>query len=134
MKESGTTDEGDMADGTTAQEDSFVVYSEERKESAKPKRSLPGCMKITFLVVLISLASSVASVIVYDRYFAQRIVAVDIKGFIALQRDLFVQGKIDDDQLKRNIESLERTIEKIPSNEVVIMGDAVVRNAKIIKP
>lgn len=90
---------------------------------------------ITGLLVLgISLASSAASIVVYDRYFATRIVAVDVKGFIAEQRDLFVQGKIDDEQLRRNIESLEKAIENIPSNEVVIMGDAVVRNAKTIRP
>ena len=87
-----------------------------------------------FLVLGISLASSAASIVVYDRYFATRIVAVDIKGFIATQRDLFIQGKIDDDQLRKNIESLEKAIENIPSNEVVIMGDAVVRNAKAIRP
>lgn len=85
-------------------------------------------------VVLVSLGISVASILVYDRYFATRIVAVDIKGFIAAQRDLFVQGKINDEQLQQNIESLERVIENVPANEVVIMGDAVVRNAKIVKP
>lgn len=85
-------------------------------------------------VVLVSLVISVASILVYDRYFATRIVAVDIKGFIATQRDLFVQGKIDDAQLRENIESLEGAIGNVPANEVVIMGDAVVRNARIVKP
>jgi hypothetical protein len=85
-------------------------------------------------VVLVCMVISVASILVYDRYFATRIVAVDIKGFIAAQRDLFVQGKIDDAQLRENIESLERAIGNVPANEVVIMGDAVVRNARIVKP
>jgi hypothetical protein len=130
--------EGSIADAKppleTTKGDSPVVDLEEPKESAKPNRPFPGWVKAGLLVLGLSLVSSAASIAVYDRYFATRIVAVDIKGFIALQRDLFVQGKIDDDQLRRNIESLERTIEEIPSNEVVIMGDAVVRNAKTIKP
>lgn len=96
--------------------------------------SFPRWFLTGLLALGISLASSAAAVFIYDRYFATRIVAVDIKGFIATQRDLFVQGKIDDGQLKRNIESLEKAIENIPSNEVVIMGDAVVRNAKTIRP
>ena len=104
------------------------------KQEGKPGRVLPRRLVTAFLVLGISLASSAASIVVYDKYFATRIVAVDIKGFIAAQRDLFVQGKIDNDQLRKNIESLEKAIENIPSNEVVIMGDAVVRNAKTIRP
>ena len=105
--------------------------SELRKE---PRKILSHWLAAGLLCLGISIVSSVVSIVAYDRYFATRIVAVDIKGFIAGQRDLFVQGKINDDQLKRNIESLERLIENIPSNEVVIMGDAVVRNAETIKP
>ncbi len=111
---------GESADGKT-----------QKAEREKKRR------KILFRwlsVALVSLTISAATILVYDRYFATRIVAVDIKGFIAAQRDLFVQGKINDEQLKQHIESLERVIENVPANEVVIMGDAVVRNAKIVKP
>ena len=108
--------------------------AEAAKEKGKPAGLSPRWWITGLLVLGVSLASSAASMIVYDRYFATRIVAVDIKGFIAEQRDLFVRGEIDDGQLKRNIESLEKAIENIPSNEVVIMGDAVVRNAKTIRP
>jgi len=86
------------------------------------------------MAFLISVVISASTVLVYDRYFATRIAAVDIKGFIAAQRDLYVQGKISEEQLRQNIEALDKTIENIPVNVVVIMGDAVVRNAKVIKP
>jgi hypothetical protein len=132
MKES-IAEEGMMESGA-GQTGEIPAGAGKTKQEGKPGRVLP-CRLVTALLVLgISLASSAAAIVVYDRYFATRIVAVDIKGFIAAQRDLFVQGKIDDDQLRKNIESLEKAIESIPANEVVIMGDAVVRNARIVKP
>jgi len=132
MKE--CTAEAGMMEAGAGQTGEIPVKTGKTKQEGKPGRALLRWLVATFLVLGISLASSAASILVYDRYFATRIVAVDVKGFIAEQRDLFVQGKIDDGQLKRNIESLEKAIESIPSNEVVIMGDAVVRNAKTIHP
>lgn len=132
MKES-IAEEG-MAEADAGQPGEIPVEAGKTKQEGKPGRPLSLWLVTVFLVLGISLASSAASILVYDRYFATRIVAVDVKGFIAEQRDLFVQGKIDDEQLRKNIESLEKAIENIPSNEVVIMGDAVVRNAKTIRP
>lgn len=123
-----------MTESIAGQAERIPANDRKTKQKDKPGRNLTRRLVTAFLVLGILLASSAASIVVYDRYFATRIVAVDIKGFIATQRDLFVQGKIDDDQLRKNIESLEKAIENIPSNEVVIMGDAVVRNAKTIRP
>ena len=124
IPEAGVENSGENADRN----------AEAAKEKGKPAGLFLRWWITGLLVLGISLMSSAASIVVYDRYFATRIVAVDVKGFIAEQRDLFVQGRIDDEQLRRNIESLEKAIENIPSNEVVIMGDAVVRNAKTIRP
>lgn len=132
MKE--CTAEAGMMEAGAGQTGEIPADAGKTKQEGKPGQTLPRRLVTAFLILGISLASSAASIIIYDRYFATRIVAVDVKGFIAEQRDLFVQGKIDDGQLKRNIESLEKAIENIPSNEVVIMGDAVVRNAKTIHP
>jgi hypothetical protein len=103
-------------------------------EKTNPKIGRKKLFLFWFMAVLMSAGISASSILVYDRHFATRIVAVDIKGFIAAQRDLYVQGKIDDAQLRQNIETLDRRIQEIPANVVVIMGDVVVRNAKIIKP
>ena len=59
---------------------------------------------------------------------------MDIKGYIAQQRDNYLAGKLNDDELKKSFDHLERIITTIPRNRVVIMGDAVVRNAETIKP
>ncbi|MEW6002789.1 MAG: hypothetical protein AB1638_09125 [Nitrospirota bacterium] len=86
------------------------------------------------LTLLISLLMSLASILIYDRFFVQKIVAVDVKGYISEQRDLYISGKINDEQLKANIDRMENAVMSIPKNKVIMMGDAVIRNAEVVRP
>ena len=101
----------------------------ERKSSGWPATWLT----VAALSLLISLAVSAGSVYVYDRYFAQKIVAVDIKGYIAHQRDLYLSGKETGKEFRANIDKLAVTVKSIPKNRVAIIGDAVIKNAEIEK-
>ncbi len=94
----------------------------------------PGPVVLVALCVALSLVLSLGTLYIYDRWYAQKIVAVDIKGYIAQQRDDYLAGKLNDDELKKSFDHLERIITTIPRNRVVIMGDAVVRNAETLKP
>lgn len=87
-----------------------------------------------FFCVIVSVLASLATVAGYDRWFAQKVVAVDIKGYIAQQRDNYLAGKLNDDELRKSFDRLESVITAIPKNRVIIMGDAVVRNAETVKP
>jgi hypothetical protein len=85
--------------------------------------------------VLICAAVSAGMIAGYDRWFAQKIVALDVKGYIAEQRDLFISGKINEEQLKQNFDRLEKVKEKVPGNRVIILGDVLVRkNVEVIEP
>ncbi len=86
------------------------------------------------LCVAISFGASLTAIYGYDRWYAQKIVAVDIKGYIARQRESYLTGKMTDDDLKKSFDRLESVITAIPRNRVVIMGDAVVRNAETVNP
>lgn len=99
----------------------------------QPKQP-PGLIPIMALCLAVSLGASLATIIGYDRWYAQKVVAVDIKGYIAQQRDNYLAGKLNDDELKRSFDRLETVITAIPKNRVIIMGDAVVRNAETVKP
>lgn len=117
-------------------EDKKDIKTEETEKERKPvlESSNKIAYKTNWLFVgIISLLISVSSIFVYDRFFVQKIVAVDLKGFIAEQRDLYLAGKINDDQFKANVDRVEMIISSIPKNKVVIMGDAVVRNAEEIE-
>ena len=100
----------------------------------EPYRRLPGVPVLVATGLAISLVASLATLYTYDRWYAQKVVAVDIKGYIAQQRENYLAGKLNDEELKRSFDHLERVITTIPRNRVVIMGDAVVRNAETIKP
>ncbi len=84
------------------------------------------------MTAMVSLAMSVLSVLVYDHFFATKILAVDLKGFVAAQRDLFVAGRLTEEQFMNNMDELEKVIAGARDNQVVIMREAVVRNATVI--
>ena len=87
-----------------------------------------------FATIVLCVFCSITSVLIYDHYFAQKFVAVDIKGYLATQRDLFLAKKITEEQLKQSIDHLGDVVDKIPKNKAVVMGDAVIRNVEVIKP
>jgi len=112
----------------------------EQKENRSIEFVLPVKSKrIEFLTVVLSVLLSVSSMVgvlvCYDTYFAQKIVALDVKGYIAEQRDLYLTGKINDAQLKESFDRLEMVKERVPKNRVIILGDVLVRkNVEEIKP
>ena len=85
-------------------------------------------------ISLISIGISLLSVLAYDRYFAPKIVAIDVRGYMAAQKELYLSGKINDETLKGNLERLQRIIEGVPKNKTVLMGDVVLRNEESLKP
>lgn len=91
--------------------------------------------KPSFLFVLVvSLVTSAVSVAAYDHFFAQKVIAVDIKSFIEEKKADFVAGRLDEAGMKREMDKLEATVAAIPKNKAVLMGDLVVKNVQIIKP
>lgn len=102
--------------------------------SAAAPAATPSWFGIAILCVLVSVASSIATIAAYDSWYAQKLVAVDIKGYISEQRDKYIAGKLTDDELKRSFDKLEQVVTAIPKNKAVLMGDLVVRNVEVVKP
>lgn len=117
------------------EKDAVSVPKETPKTYPKeqPKRQ-PGTLALLGACLVVSLGASLATIAVYDHWYAQKVVAVDIKGYIAQQRDNYLAGKLNDDELRKSFDRLEAVITAIPKNRVIIMGDAVVRNAETVKP
>ena len=117
------------------EKDAVSVPKETPKTYPKeqPKRQ-PGTLVLIGICLVVSLGASLATIAGYDRWYAQKVVAVDIKGYIAQQRDNYLAGKLNDDELRKSFDRLEAVITAIPKNRVIIMGDAVVRNAETVKP
>jgi len=83
--------------------------------------------------LLISVVSSAVTLFVYDHWLAQKIVAVDMKGYITLQRYKYKDGKINDEDLRKAFDKLELVMNTVPKNRVVIMADTAIRNAEVFK-
>lgn len=95
--------------------------------------SVPGFAQTALVALFVGLATATLAIGVYDRYFAQKIVAVDLKGYVQRQRDLLLAGKIDDEGIRRAFDRLETVLTEIPGNHVVILKEVVLRNGKDIE-
>ena len=80
--------------------------------------------------LLVSLFTSGAAVIAYDHWVAPKLVAVDVKGYIDEQKDLYLRGKITDVQLNERFEHMEKVIKSLPKNKIAVMGDAVIHGVE----
>jgi hypothetical protein len=86
-----------------------------------------------FMSILMSLIISLSCVAGYHHYFASKIVVVDLKGYVKEQKNLFLTNKIGKDDLRKNLDKMEKIITSIPKNNIVFSRDAVLRNAKVIE-
>lgn len=125
--------------------DSEGVKTDSEQETQKPHGESVGAPRpvaattgITFGVVMaIAFLSSIitagAMLVAYDHFIAQKIVAVDLKGFIAQTRDDYLAGKITDVQMRASFDRMEAVAKAIPKNKVVLMGDAVIQGVEKIE-
>lgn len=90
--------------------------------SATQGVSLGVCVVIAFMA---SITTGAVSIMGYDHFRAKKFLSVDVKGYVEQQQELYVAGKITDEQLKQSFVALRQVVEKIPKNRIVLMGDAV---------
>ena len=92
-----------------------------------PAKARPGITKThaAVLVIVVSMMSSIATVAAYDRYVAQKVVAVDVSGFLQEQRDLVLAKKITMDGFKANLERYIGALKSQPKNRVLILEDVI---------
>jgi len=90
------------------EKDAVSVPKESPKTYPKeqPKRQ-PGTMALIGACLVVSLGASLATIAGYDRWYAQKVVSVDIKGYISQQRDNYLAGKLSDEELRKSFDRLE---------------------------
>ncbi|MHB8712483.1 MAG: hypothetical protein ACYC9T_09265 [Trichloromonadaceae bacterium] len=92
--------------------------------------SPPGYLAVVLIAALVGSIASTVAVGLYDRFYAQKVVAVDLKGFIQRQRDMLVEGKIEEQGLRDSFDRMEAVFDRIPANHVVILKEVVLRNGR----
>ena len=91
-------------------------------------------IKLVIATMFISILCSAASVAVYDRFFAQKVVTTNIAQFVLDQRDLYFSGKIDKEQYVANLNRFVALVKSQPRNRVVILEDVVAANGEKLEP
>jgi hypothetical protein len=103
----------------------------EKMATPKTEGKQGSLLPVIVTCLLVSLVTSAATLFTYDRFFVQKIVAVDMKGYITLQRYKYKDGKMNDDDLRKAFDRLEQMMNTIPKNRVVIMADTAIRNSGV---
>jgi hypothetical protein len=102
--------------------------------SGRNTKNLPSWATTIVVTVIVSILSSVTSVAVYDRFFAQKVVTANINKFVIDQRDLYFQGKIDKQQYVNSLTNFIAFLKSQPKNRVIILEDVVAANAEKLEP
>ncbi len=120
--------QADIGEALTVQEEPL------RMPAARRRGGRTSWAPAVVIGVTVSLLSSIASVVVYDRFFAQKLVTTNISKFVLDQRDLYFQGKINKEQYVDSLNSFIAMLKSQPKNRVVILEDVVAANAEKLEP
>ena len=104
--------------------------SSEKKESPERSNS-PGYIE-TIVIVLLLLLLALFS---YDRMFAQKVVVVDLAGYLRTQKALLAAKEISEQQWKDNLDHVEKSLNDHAGNNpnhVVILKEVILRNGQEI--
>ena len=81
-------------------------------------------------VVLIALAVAGVSLFTYDRWFAPRVVALDLKGYLRTQKALLANGEITEAQWQQGLDRLEQVFREQPPNRTILLKEVVLKNGR----
>ncbi len=90
----------------------------------------PRDLKSFIIMSVLSVTCSVLTVAAYHVFFSQRIVVMDISGFVASQKEDYRTGKISAGELVENINTLASRINTQRKNKVIILEDMGAGNVK----
>ncbi len=99
-----------------------------RQKKQRPKAQVEKGIIATMIAV--SLLSSTVAVAVYDRFFAQKIVTINLRQYMENQRDLYLSGKLTADQVKQNLDGFIASVKAAPKNKVILLEDVVANSTE----
>ena len=84
------------------------------------------------MIALLMFMSSTASIMIYDRYYAQKLVAFDLQEYLTKQRMALQNNQITEKQIGENLDVLKAKLDTMPKNQAVITADVVLRNIQLL--
>ena len=81
-------------------------------------------------VLLIALVVAGINLFAYDRRFAPRMVAFDLKGYLRTQQALLANGEITEAQWQQGLDRLEQVFREQPPNHTILLKEVVLKNGR----
>ena len=81
-------------------------------------------------VLLIALVVAGITLFAYDRWFAPRVVAFELKGYLRTQQALLANGEITEAQWQQGLDRLEQVFREQPSNRTILLKEVVLKNGR----
>ena len=81
-------------------------------------------------VVLITLVVAGVSLFIYDRWFVDRVVAFDLKGYLRAQQALLANGEITEAQWRQRLDQLEQVFREQSPNRTILLKEVVLKNGR----
>ena len=81
-------------------------------------------------VLLIALVVAGVSLFAYDRWFVDRVVAFDLKGYLRAQQALLASGEITESKWQQGLERLEQVFREQPPNRTILLKEVVLKNGR----
>ena len=81
-------------------------------------------------VVLITLVVAGVSLFIYDRWFVDRVVAFDLKGYLRTQQALLANGEITEAQWQQGLDRLEQVFREQSPNRTILLKEVVLKNGR----
>lgn len=109
---------------------------DETKAPAKPEGKSPQCVTARVMyqaVIFVSLSMSLLACFLYDRFLATKVAVFDFPGYLVKLKADMASGKMTEEQMKQSLDDVERIVNSVPSNVVVISGDAILGQPKRIQ-
>ena len=81
-------------------------------------------------VLLIALAVTCITLFAYDRWFAPRVVAFELKGYLRTQKALLANGEITEAQWQQGLDRLEQVFREQSPNRTILLKEVVLKNGR----
>ena len=81
-------------------------------------------------VLLVALVVAGITLFAYDRWFAPRVVAFDLKGYLRTQQALLASGEITEAQWRQRLDQLEQVFREQSPNRTILLKEVVLKNGR----
>ena len=81
-------------------------------------------------VLLIALVVAGITLFAYDRWFAPKNMAFNLKGYLPAQQPLLPSGEITEAQWRQRLDQLEQVFLEQPPNRTILLKEVVLKNGR----